>query len=89
MVVLHRADALRLRTEGYKLPRRARRTEANLTQAKGMRGARLTGAEQGRHCLKCQLWSRTVGKPDVRNLREGDGNVGIIRSPLRAILLPD
>ena len=29
------------------------------------------------------------GKPTVRNFREGDGNVGIIRSPLRAITLPD
>jgi hypothetical protein len=29
------------------------------------------------------------GKPAVRNFREGDGNVGIIRSPVRAIVLPD
>src|ERR1700675_4119724 len=29
------------------------------------------------------------GKPDVRHFREGDGNVGIIRSPVRAISLPD
>jgi len=29
------------------------------------------------------------GKPAVRNFREGHGNVGIIRSPLRAIALPD
>jgi hypothetical protein len=29
------------------------------------------------------------GKPAVRNFREGYGNVGIIRSPLRAIALPD
>src|SRR5207253_6569240 len=29
------------------------------------------------------------GKPAVRNFREGDGDVGIIRSPLRAIALPD
>ena len=29
------------------------------------------------------------GKPDVRHFREGDGNVGIIRSPVRAIALPD
>ena len=29
------------------------------------------------------------GKPAVRNFREDDGNVGIIRSPLRAIVLPD
>jgi len=29
------------------------------------------------------------GKPAVRHCREGDGNVGIIRSPVRAIALPD
>jgi hypothetical protein len=29
------------------------------------------------------------GKPAFRNFRGGDGNVGIIRSPVRAIALPD
>jgi hypothetical protein len=29
------------------------------------------------------------GKPAVRNDREGRGNVGIIRSPVRASTLPD
>ena len=29
------------------------------------------------------------GKPAVRNEREGRGNVGIIRSPVRASTLPD
>lgn len=29
------------------------------------------------------------GKPAVRNFRGDDGNVGIIRSPVRAIVLPD
>ena len=29
------------------------------------------------------------GKPAVRYFREGDGDVGIIRSPVRAIALPD
>src|SRR5271167_4862159 len=29
------------------------------------------------------------GKPAVRNFREGKGNVGIMRSPLRAFALPD
>jgi hypothetical protein len=28
------------------------------------------------------------GKPAVRNFREDNGNVGIIRSPVRAIVLP-
>jgi hypothetical protein len=29
------------------------------------------------------------GKLTVRNFMEGDGNVGIIRSPVRAIAIPD
>jgi hypothetical protein len=29
------------------------------------------------------------GKPAVRNFREGDGDVGIMRSPVRAITPPD
>ena len=29
------------------------------------------------------------GKPAVRNFREGNGNVGIMRSPLRAFALPE
>ena len=29
------------------------------------------------------------GKPAVRNYRGDDGDVGIIRSPVRAIVLPD
>jgi hypothetical protein len=29
------------------------------------------------------------GKPTVRNFREGDGDVGIMRSPIRAIALPE
>ena len=29
------------------------------------------------------------GKPAVRNFREGDGDVGIMRSPIRAITPPD
>jgi hypothetical protein len=43
----------------------------------------------GRPCLIGQLWSRTEGKPAVRNLREDRGDVGIIRSPVRASILPD
>jgi hypothetical protein len=43
----------------------------------------------GRPCLIGQLWSRTEGKPAVRNLRGDDGDVGIIRSPVRASILPN
>ncbi len=55
----------------------------------GMPGAGLTTplcgkAPSDRPALK-PYW----GKPAVRNFRGGDGNVGIIRSPVRAIALPD
>jgi hypothetical protein len=71
------------------LPRRARRTEANLYHVTGMLGASLTDA-----CLGKALSDRPALEPyrrksAVRNLRGDDGNVGIIRSPLRAIVLPD
>jgi hypothetical protein len=39
--------------------------------------------------LGSQPSSRTEGKPAVRNDRGDRGNVGIIRSPIRASILPD
>jgi hypothetical protein len=39
--------------------------------------------------LESQPSSRTEGKPAVRNDRGDRGNVGIIRSPIRASILPD
>ena len=57
--------------------------------AVGMLGASLTAGDEGRPYLIGQLWSRTEGKPAVRNLRGDDGDGGIIRSPQRAIVLPD
>src|SRR5215472_2071027 len=62
--------------------RGARRREANQL---GATIGRLTGkAPSDRPALKPY-----GGKPAVRNFRGGDGNVGIIRSPVRAIALPD
>jgi hypothetical protein len=55
--------------------RRARRTMANQFAGK---------AASERPALKPYR-----GKPAVRNFRGGNGNVGIIRSPVRAIALPD
>jgi hypothetical protein len=43
----------------------------------------------GRSRLTRQPFSRTEGKPAVRNVRGDRGNVGIIRSPVRATILPD
>src|ERR1035438_2133993 len=62
--------------------RRARRKDANHE-----------GATIGRHSWEGPFAKPTLkpywGKPAVRNFREDDGNVGIIRSPVRAIALPD
>src|SRR5262249_49144296 len=42
-----------------------------------------------RRRLKCHPSSRTGEKPAVRNDRGDRGDVGIIRSPVRASILPD
>jgi hypothetical protein len=71
------------------LQRRARRMEANLSHATGMLGASLTEAGSGKALSDRPALEPYRGKPAVRNLRGDDGNVGIIRSPIRAIVLPD
>jgi hypothetical protein len=71
------------------LQRGARRMEANLSHATGMLGASLTEAGSGKALSDRPALEPYRGKPAVRNLRGDDGNVGIIRSPIRAIVLPD
>src|SRR6516162_9081694 len=61
--------------QGVTMQQRARRTMAN--QPAGKASSDSPALEPYR------------GKPAVRNFRGGDGNVGIIRSPVRAIALPD
>ena len=55
----------------------------------GMPGAGLTGALDGKAPSEMSALEPYWGKPAVRNLRGDDGNVGIIRSPVRAIVPPD
>src|SRR5450759_4424308 len=57
--------------------------------APGMPGAGLTGAPNGKAPPERPALKPYWGKPAVRNFRGDDGNVGIIRSPIRAITLPD
>ena len=57
--------------------------------AKGTPGAGLTGVQRGQASPDRPALEPYWGKPAVRNLRGDDGNVGIIRSPVRAIALPD
>jgi hypothetical protein len=71
------------------LLRRARRVVANLSHATGMLGASLTEAGSGKALSDRPALEPYWRKPAVRNLRGDDGNGGIIRSPIRAIVLPD
>jgi hypothetical protein len=63
--------------------------EANRGLVTGMPGAGLTNRDFGKVLSETPALEPYWGKPAVRNLREEDGNVGIIRSPISAILLPD
>ncbi len=54
----------------------------------GMLGASLTLTVSRKVLSDMPALKPYWGKPTVRNFREGDGNVGIIRSPDRAITLP-
>ena len=73
-------------------------TEVASTCAKGrhkpnisrcMPGAGLSRSMRGKVLPYMPAFQPYRGKPAVRNDREGRGNVGIIRSPVRASTLPD
>jgi hypothetical protein len=57
--------------------------------AKGMPGTGLTEPPRGKVPPERLALKPYWGKPAVRNFREGNGNVGHHRSPVRAIALPD
>ena len=69
-------------------PARAK-DRGKLVDGAGMPGAGLTVMSAGQARSDRLALKPYWGKPDVRNFRGGDGNVGIIRSPVRAIALPD
>ena len=71
------------------LPRKSTKDGGKPDHATGMLGASLTEARSGKALSDRPALEPYWGKPAVRNLRGDDGNVGIIRSPLRAIVLPD
>src|SRR3989304_1966536 len=54
-----------------------------------MPGVGLTSSRPGQARADRLALEPYWGKPTVRNLRGGGGNVGIIRSPVRATALPD
>src|ERR1700730_2227999 len=80
------------------LPTQCGITEVASTCAKGrhkpnisrcMPGAGLSWPMRGKVLPYMPAFQPYRGKPAVRNDREGRGNVGIIRSPIRASTLPD
>ncbi len=68
---------------------RARTIEVSDGTKDGCKPSGATAAPQGKAPSDKPALEPYWGKPAVRNLREDDGNVGIIRSPVRAIVLPD
>src|ERR1700736_610081 len=64
-----------------------------LKAAERGRDANREGATRGRDSREGTFGQPSLkpywGNPAVRNFRGDDGNVGIIRSPVRAIVLPD
>jgi hypothetical protein len=71
------------------LPRRARRMDANPIPRRACWGASLTEAGSGKAPSDRPALEPYRGEPAVRNLRGDRGNVGIIRSPVRASIPPD
>src|SRR6516165_1858693 len=64
-------------------------SEQGLTDGRQEHEGRRQTSLLGRPRLTVRPWSRTGENPPYGNFRGGDGNVGIIRSPVRAIALPD
>src|ERR1700704_24421 len=70
-------------------PRGVRRVEANWLTRHVCREQTSTRGEVRKEPSENPPFQRYGGKPAVRNDRGGRGNVGIIRSPVRASILPD
>ena len=64
-------------------------TEQGNSDGRGEHEGRRQTWVQGRSRLIFPAFKPYWGKPTVRNFRGGDGNVGSIRRPIRAIALPD
>jgi hypothetical protein len=65
------------------------RDHANPHVLEGMPGAGFTSRRSGKARSDRLILKPYWGKPAVRNFKGGGGNVGIIRSPVRATVLPD
>ena len=82
MAVLKRATFLRHSTENPTV-------EAESTKDGRKPGAVTNSRSDGKALSEMLALKPERGKPAFRNFRGGDGNVGIIRSPVRVIALPD
>jgi hypothetical protein len=89
MVVLGDAGGRRRRTAAESLRGASTKDGGKPGLGTGMPGAGLTGRNFGKALSETPALEPYWGKPAVRNLREDNGNVGIMRSPVRAIVLPD
>ena len=69
--------------------RKRAKGRGKLADGTGMPGAGLPVMSDGQARPDRLALKLYWGKLDVRHFREGDGNVGIIRSPVRAIALLD
>jgi hypothetical protein len=75
---------------GKGLPKEKRaKDERKPWDVMGMPGAGLTDTTRGKASSDKPALKPYWGKPAVRNFRGDHGNVGIIRSPVRAMVLPD
>ena len=66
-----------------------RERQTQTKHASAYAGSRLKPTMRGKVLSYMPAFQPYRGKPAVRNDREGRGNVGIIRSPIRASTLPD
>jgi hypothetical protein len=83
------ADRLGLRTKIFlRLGVHAKMGD-KLDSARGMPGVGLIRIEFRKVPIDIPAFKPYWGKPTVRNFRGDDGDVGIIRSPVSAIVLPD
>ena len=88
MVVLHRANVSDTERR-YHGAAESTKDGGKPDRVTGMLGAGLTAAQSGKALSEMPALEPYWGKPAVRNFRGDDGNVGIIRSPVRVIVLPD
>ena len=76
-------------TGGPTTDERCAKAGSKLTMKMSMPGAGLTRCIARKALVEILPFQPYRGKPAVRNVRGDDGNVGIIRSPVRAIALLD